>query len=176
MTDSELIEHLHARGWSPDKIDIAMIREACAALASHTSAPVRSYRYKCADRLNDCSSFCGSSVCLDSATPPAQEPPADEQSDRAFLAAIKESRRSRQEPPAVQPWMEQEARYEAEMREVAADEAIKAARVQALEEAAKLVEPSNMDTPNDWTYYASIRAECATAIRRLGEEAGRGES
>ena len=40
MKDSELIEHLHARGWSPDKIDIAMIREACAALASPTSAPV----------------------------------------------------------------------------------------------------------------------------------------
>ena len=40
LSDSELIEHLHARGWSPEKIDVPMIREACAALASHTSAPV----------------------------------------------------------------------------------------------------------------------------------------
>lgn len=50
-----------------------------------------------------------------------------------------------------------------------------AARVQALEEAAKVCEPSNMDTPSDWTVLAKVRAECATKIRRLlGEDAGRG--
>lgn len=36
MKDSELIEHLHARGWVVDEIDVPMIREACAALAQPT--------------------------------------------------------------------------------------------------------------------------------------------
>jgi len=33
MTDSELIEHMHARGWNVGTIDVPMIREACKALA-----------------------------------------------------------------------------------------------------------------------------------------------
>jgi hypothetical protein len=40
MTDSELREHLHARGWRTEAIDVPMIREACKALqeASATGA------------------------------------------------------------------------------------------------------------------------------------------
>ena len=34
MTDSELREHLHARGWRTEAIDVPMIREACKALAA----------------------------------------------------------------------------------------------------------------------------------------------
>jgi hypothetical protein len=34
MTDSELMEHLHARGWRTEAIDVPMIREACKALAA----------------------------------------------------------------------------------------------------------------------------------------------
>lgn len=32
MTDPELIEHMHARGWNVGTIDVPMIREACKAL------------------------------------------------------------------------------------------------------------------------------------------------
>jgi hypothetical protein len=34
MTNSELIEHMHARGWNVGTIDVPMIREACNALAA----------------------------------------------------------------------------------------------------------------------------------------------
>jgi hypothetical protein len=38
MTDSELMEHLHARGWRTEAIDVPMIREACKALQLSASA------------------------------------------------------------------------------------------------------------------------------------------
>jgi hypothetical protein len=38
MTDSELMEHLHARGWRTEAIDVPMIREACRALQPSASA------------------------------------------------------------------------------------------------------------------------------------------
>lgn len=38
MTDSELIEHMHARGWRTEAIDVPMIREACKALQASASA------------------------------------------------------------------------------------------------------------------------------------------
>ena len=38
MTDSELIEHMHARGWRTEAIDVPMIREACKALQLSASA------------------------------------------------------------------------------------------------------------------------------------------
>lgn len=37
MNDAQLIEHLHARGWSLDKIDVAMIREGAAAIQAAIS-------------------------------------------------------------------------------------------------------------------------------------------
>lgn len=49
---------------------------------------------------------------------------------------------------------------------------LNAARASALEEAAKSVEPSNMDTPSDWTEYAKIKAEAAETIRALAKDGG----
>lgn len=42
-----------------------------------------------------------------------------------------------------------------------------AKRREALEEAAKAVQPSNWDRPDDWTEYAKTKAACAAAIRAL---------
>jgi hypothetical protein len=49
-------------------------------------------------------------------------------------------------------------------------EMLRAARNDVLEEAAKAVEPSNMDRPDDWTEYTHIKAECAAATRAMKEE------
>jgi hypothetical protein len=44
MTDSELIEHMHARGWNVGTIDVPMIREACAALSQRTEQQANPWR------------------------------------------------------------------------------------------------------------------------------------
>ena len=41
ISDEQLIEHLHARGWSLDKIDVAMIREGAAALQADALAAIK---------------------------------------------------------------------------------------------------------------------------------------
>lgn len=43
----------------------------------------------------------------------------------------------------------------------------RAARREALEEAAKACQPTNWDQPDDWTEYAKTKAGCAAAIRAL---------
>ena len=65
--------------------------------------------------------------------------------------------------PRIMRWAWTELE-EAAIRKAQAD----AARA-ALEQAAKVVEPSNADRPDDWTEYARTRAECADAIRALAK-------
>jgi broad-specificity NMP kinase len=41
VNNDELIEHLHARGWSLDKIDVAMIREGAAAIQAEEASTMQ---------------------------------------------------------------------------------------------------------------------------------------
>ena len=46
MTDWELIEHMHARGWNVGTIDVPMIREACAVLWEQ-EADALQWKFEC---------------------------------------------------------------------------------------------------------------------------------
>jgi hypothetical protein len=52
VTDAQLTEHLHARGFNPDPIDVAMIREGAAALQAATGDCDQAFeeQYKCSAR------------------------------------------------------------------------------------------------------------------------------
>ena len=124
MTDSELIEHMHARGWRTEAIDVPMIREACAALIADRD----SWHQQASDRLDDALRF------------------ATER-DEALAA-------------------------------------LKVARVQALAHAADLYGVGDVAAPVGNSEWGEARQggwidgtwAYRDAIRRLGEEAGRGES
>jgi hypothetical protein len=53
VNDAQLTEHLHARGWSLDKIDVAMIREGAAAIQAEATGDCDQAfeeHYKCSAR------------------------------------------------------------------------------------------------------------------------------
>ena len=57
MTDAQLVEHLHARGYRIEITDVPMIREACAALIAdrdswHQQASEDAERYRHVRRLS----------------------------------------------------------------------------------------------------------------------------
>jgi broad-specificity NMP kinase len=118
VNDAELTEHLHARGWSLAKIDVAMIREGAAAIQADALAAIKALQ----DRIDTLNS---SLEC------------------------------------------EKRMRKDSDERMENAEAALKAARVQAREEAAALVE----NFPH-WLGDTGKR-EIADAIRRMGEEAGK---
>jgi hypothetical protein len=136
MNDAQLTEHLHARGWSLDKIDVAMIREGAAAIQAEALAAIKALQ----DRIDTLNS---SLEC------------------------------------------EKRMRKDSDERMENAEAALKAARVQALKEAADLYGVGDVAAPvgnsawgearqggwidGTWAYRDAIR-------RLLGEEAGRGES
>ena len=184
MTDDQLREHLHARGWSLDKIDVAMIREGAAAIQ-----PAIDVERMLRETVPGGTSCDPQAICDDIRAWFAANQAEEAASTMQVVAWRKTLRFQSGRVEYSFTWQKEHADdwarlgkpLEPMVMQADALAAIKAARSQALEEAAALYGEGDVAAPVGNSEWGETRQggwidgtwAYRDAIRRLGEEAGK---